>query len=54
MTVHFSSGTTLQINRETLEIIKNKIEEGSKQLQIFSNNNKISFIINLDKIEYII
>lgn len=53
-TIHFKSGNEILVNQDIVNIIRDRIIEGSKQFQTFSNDNGDCFlIINVTEIDYI-
>lgn len=54
LTVYFKSGSKLEISIEIGMIIRDRILEGAKQFQCFSDTNSEKVImINLNEIEHI-
>lgn len=52
--INFKNGTTIDISLEVASIIRDRILEGCKKFQTFSDeNNEVLLIVNLDEVVYI-
>ncbi len=52
--IKFKNGDTLDVSQDVVDLIGKRIMEGTKQFQVFfDENNKTFLIINLEEILYI-